>query len=34
MKGWALVNDDGLKGNGLKKWFDLSFDFVKSLPPK
>jgi TfoX N-terminal domain. len=34
MNGWALVNNDGLKGNGLKKWFDLSFDFVKSLPPK
>jgi hypothetical protein len=34
MKGWALVNNDGLKGNGLKKWFDFSFDFVKSLPPK
>ena len=34
MKGWALVNSDGLKGNGLKKWFDLSLDFGKTLPPK
>jgi len=34
MKGWALVNNDGLKGNGLRKWFDFSFGFVKSLPPK
>ena len=34
MKGWSLVSDGGLKGNGLKKWFDLSFSFAKSLPPK
>ena len=34
MKGWSLVSSDGLKGNGLKKWVDLSFSFVKSLPPK
>jgi len=34
MKGWALVSDEGVKGSGLKKWFDLSLDFVKSLPPK
>jgi hypothetical protein len=34
MKGWSLVNGEGAKGNGLKKWFDLSFSFVKSLPPK
>jgi hypothetical protein len=34
MKGWALVSTEAVQGNGLKKWFDLSFDFVKSLPPK
>lgn len=34
MKGWALVNSDGVKGNGLNKWFALSFDFAKSLPAK
>src|SRR5258708_6687396 len=41
MKGWSLVNSEGVKGGGLKKClpagragFDLSFSFVKSLPPK
>ena|SRR5438874_2272798 len=41
MKGWSLVNREGVKGNELKKCppagragFDLSFSFVKSLPPK
>ena len=34
MKGWALVNTEGVNGGGLKKWFDLSLDFAKSLPPK
>lgn len=34
MKGWSLVNSEGVKGNGLKKWFDLSLSFVKSLPVK
>jgi len=34
MKGWSLVSGEGVKGSELKKWFDLSFSFVKSLPPK
>ncbi len=34
MKGWALVNNEGVKGNGLNKWFDLSLRFVKLLPAK
>jgi hypothetical protein len=34
MKGWSLVSNEGVKGDGLKKWFDLSFSFAKSLPPK
>jgi hypothetical protein len=34
MKGWSLVRSEGVKGNGLKKWFDLSLSFAKSLPPK
>jgi hypothetical protein len=34
MKGWSLVSSEGVQGNDLKKWFDLSFSFVKSLPPK
>ena len=34
MKGWALVNGDGVKGNGLNKWFATSLSFVKSLPAK
>jgi hypothetical protein len=34
MKGWSLVNSEGVKGTGLNKWFDLSTAFAKSLPPK
>jgi len=34
MKGWSLVNADGVKGAGLKKWFEFSLEFAKSLPPK
>jgi len=34
MKGWSLVGREELKGDGLKKWFDLSFNFAKLLPPK
>jgi len=34
MKGWSLVNSEGVKGNGLNKWFDLSLSYAKSLPPK
>jgi TfoX/Sxy family transcriptional regulator of competence genes len=34
MKGWSLVDPEGTNGAGLKKWFDLSLEFVKSLPPK
>jgi hypothetical protein len=34
MKGWALVNHEGVKGNGLKKWIDMSFDFASTLPAK
>lgn len=34
MKGWALVNSAGVKSNGLSKWFDISLNFVKSLPAK
>ena len=34
MKGWALVNNEGVNGDGLNKWFDLALKFVKSLPAK
>jgi len=34
MKGWSLVNAEGLKARALNKWFDLSFSFAKSLPKK
>ena len=34
MKGWSLVSSEGIKADGLKKWFDLSFGFAKTLPPK
>jgi hypothetical protein len=34
MKGWILVNADGIKGNDLNKWFDIAFSFVKTLPSK
>jgi hypothetical protein len=34
MKGWSLVNANGVKGPALNKWFDLSFSFAKSLPKK
>ncbi len=34
MKGWSLVSSEGLKGEGLNKWFDLSLNFVKTLPAK
>ena len=34
MKDWSLVGGEGVKGEGLKKWFDLSFSFAKTLPPK
>jgi TfoX-like protein len=34
MKGWSLVGGEGVKGEALKKWFDLSFSFAKTLPPK
>ena len=34
MKGWALVSNEAVKGEGLKKWFDFSLKFVKSLPAK
>jgi len=34
MKGWALVNSEGIKGAALKTWFDISVNFAKSLPPK
>jgi TfoX/Sxy family transcriptional regulator of competence genes len=34
MKGWLLVNNEGLNGNDLEKWFELAFTFVKTLPPK
>jgi TfoX/Sxy family transcriptional regulator of competence genes len=34
MKGWSLVGSEGIKRDELKKWFDLSFAFAKSLPPK
>src|SRR5436190_19557483 len=34
MKGWSLAGNKGVKGDGLKKWFDLSFSFAKSLPSK
>ena len=34
MKGWALVTPEGVKGDGLNKWFELSLKFVNSLPAK
>jgi hypothetical protein len=34
MKGWSLVNAEGVKAQALNKWFDLCFSFAKSLPPK
>jgi TfoX/Sxy family transcriptional regulator of competence genes len=34
MKGWLLVNDEGVKGNELEKWFELAFAYIKKLPPK
>ena len=34
MKGWLLVNSEGIKGNELEKWFELAWTFVKKLPPK
>jgi TfoX-like protein len=34
MKGWALVSREGVKGEGLNKWFDFSLKFVKSLSGK
>ena len=34
MKGWLLVNVEGVKGNELEKWFELALAFVKKLPSK
>ena len=34
MKGWSLVSAEGVKGNALNKWFELSIGFAKSLPAK
>jgi TfoX-like protein len=34
MKGWGLVSSEGVRGDGLNKWFDFSLKFVKSLPAK
>jgi TfoX/Sxy family transcriptional regulator of competence genes len=34
MKGWVLVNNEGIKGDGLSKWFEIAFSFVKTLPKK
>ena len=34
MKGWALVSNEGVKSEGLSKWFEVSLKFVKSLPAK
>jgi len=34
MKGWALVSSEGVKGEGLNKWFYFALKFVKSLPAK
>ena len=34
MKGWGLVDSEGVKGGDLGKWIDLSLEFVKSLPAK
>jgi len=34
MKGWSLVNSEGVKGAALNKWFDLALSYAKSLPPK
>ena len=34
MKGLSLVSGEGIKGKDLKKWFDLSLNFAKTLPPK
>lgn len=34
MKGWSLVSSEGIKADGLKKWFDLSFSFANTPPKK
>jgi TfoX/Sxy family transcriptional regulator of competence genes len=34
MKGWSLVNSEGINGPALNKWFERSLNFVKSLPKK
>lgn len=34
MKGWSLINKEGVKGQGLNNWFDLSLEFVNTLPAK
>lgn len=34
MKGWSLVSPAGMAGDKLKKWFELSLEFVKTLPSK
>jgi TfoX/Sxy family transcriptional regulator of competence genes len=34
MKGWSLVNAEGVKGQELNKWFERSLRFAKSLPKK
>ncbi len=34
MKGWVMVNEEGFKGQALKKWLIQAREFAESLPPK
>lgn len=34
MKGWVLVDPDGLEGACLGDWIDRALAFVEGLPPK
>ena len=34
MKGWVLIDPDGLEGAGLGDWIDRALAFVEGLPPK
>ena len=34
MKGWVMVEQDGLDDNALREWLDKAKRFVQTLPPK
>ena len=34
MKGWAMVEESGFKGQKLVKWLEQAKEFVETLPPK